>query len=324
MISRAAWMCSLVTLLAGVPCALVWAAHGSGVQPPAAATGAGAVVPKLDGRLSALVPAEPERYFELAEEAAAEQAVSPAARALARRLYVLAFATDAARPGPRAGELGPSCCLGLATLVSSETDRRWLRALAAQLAESRATAVPGAPRAVVRRAPEPPAGARLDLANALGLIRAGEGRAAAALLARPGVREAAGAYGGALSGGQGVVDAAATLAELATQAVPCRECRNRRFVLRSEPSGGGAAKVSRARLCPACAGVPGPRLTDAEVLAQLRVESAALRGVQQSWSAQVLADGGAPLRDPDPAEIPAAFQVDATKTVYRDGEWQKP
>lgn len=89
------------------------------VQPAAAPTRASSSdlasipLPRLGERLAGLAPDQPEAYFDLAEELAAESA-SPAARALARRLFVLAFTTDSARPGPRVGELGPSVCIALA------------------------------------------------------------------------------------------------------------------------------------------------------------------------------------------------------------------
>lgn len=290
---------------------------------------AGVPVPRLAERLAAMSPDQPEAYFELAEDLAAESAV-PAARGLARHLFVLAFSTDAARPGPRAGELGPSVCIALASLASSESDRRWLRGLGLQLAQARAqraTASTPAKPGPQARSPRGRSGAGslaagLDLANALGLIRAGNGRAAATLLNRPGVPEVIAAHGGLLAVDGGPLDAAKRLADLAEQNGPCRECHNRRFVNR--PDAASPSRTLRPRVCPVCGGSPGPRLSDDELLAQLRLESAALRGIQQSWSGQILSDSAAPLRDPDPAELPVAFRVDPTLSVFRNGKWQKP
>ena len=290
---------------------------------------AGVPVPRLAERLAGLSPDQPEAYFELAEDLSAEAAV-PAARGLARHLLVLAFTTDAARSGPRAGELGPSVCIALASLSSSESDRRWLRGLGMQLSQARAQrtvaiapAKPGPQaRAAKLRGASGSLAAGLDLANALGFIRAGNGRAAATLLNRPGVPEVIAAHGGLLSVDGGPLDAGKRLADLAEQSGPCRECHNRRFVLR--PDVASPSRTPRPRVCPVCGGSPGPRLSDDELLAQLRLESAALRGIQQSWSGQILSDSAAPLRDPDPAELPVTFRVDPTLSVFRNGQWQKP
>ncbi|MFN0012529.1 MAG: hypothetical protein ACKVS8_12895 [Phycisphaerales bacterium] len=282
-------------------------------------------VPALADRLAALSPDRPELYLELAEDVAAEAALpGGSARTLARHLYVLAFATDRQRSGPRRGELGPSACLGLASLASTDTDRRWLRGVAVELSESRTgTAKTGVPKA--KRPPLVADAAALDLANALGLIRAGDGRNAIRLLERPGVAEAIMAFGGVLSADKGQLDPVKNLQDLAGRWSSCRECGNRRFVSRADGKGPSPAVTSpRPRVCPLCSGSPGPRLSDDELLGQLRLESAVLRGVQQSWSAQILADGGRPLRDPDPEEVPASFRIDTSKTMYRNGAWQKP
>ncbi len=274
-------------------------------------------VPLLADRLAALSPGRPELYLELAEDVAAEAAL-PGARTLARHLYVLAFTTDRQRTGPRRGELGPSACLGLAGLASSDTDRRWLRGVAVELSESR-TATSSVRPPSVKRPSLVADTAALDLANALGLIRAGDGRNAIRLLTRPGVAEAIVAFGGVLLADKGQLDPVKNLQDLAERSSPCRECGNRRFVSRADGKG-----PTRPRVCPLCSASPGPRLSDDELLGQLRLESAVLRGVQQSWSAQILADGGRPLRDPDPDEVPAYFRVDIEKTVFRNGAWQKP
>jgi hypothetical protein len=96
---------------------------------------------------------------------------------------------------------------------------------------------------------------------------------------------------------------------------PCRECGNARGVTKPGPRG------PEVKLCSTCEGSPGPRLSDEEFIAYLRFESALLNGIQRSWGAQVMVDSGAPLRDPDPAELAATFGVDVGKPYWRNGAW---
>ena len=96
----------------------------------------------------------------------------------------------------------------------------------------------------------------------------------------------------------------------------CPECRNRRVTTRMV---GGTPTQT---LCLTCRGNPGPRLSSAEFTTQLRLEAALLHGIHRSWSAQVIADSGAPLRDLDPSELRATYRVDPARPFWREGEWR--
>ncbi len=268
-------------------------------------------VKDLDQRLGALDPAQPEGYFLLAEDLAAERQ-DPACRALARQLYALAGLADhrAARPS---GLLRP-VCLGLAELASSQSEKRWLRAMALQAGTDDERPDPKAgnrPRASPAEVTDRLA---LELATVLGYVRSGEGRRAQRLMERPGVTELLQTYQDLLDE-SGLSGGADRVIALAAQYPFCTECRNRRVV--SVPGD----KNRRFKICPRCAGVPGPRLETAEVLSQLRLESALLKGIHRLWSAQLAADGDRPLLDPDPEELAARLRLDPAAMFFRDGVW---
>jgi hypothetical protein len=151
----------------------------------------------------------------------------------------------------------------------------------------------------------------LNLATAMGLARAGEGKKAEGYLAREGVRELLATTQAAISGSASARDPVQKWIE---DWPVCPTCKNRRIVTRGNES----------TLCPYCDGNPGPRLSDEQLLKQYRAESLLLRGVYRSWSAQILADDGEPLRDPNPADLAASFGVDARATVWRKGAWVAP
>lgn len=268
-------------------------------------------IANLAFRLGELEPSKPEGYFLLAELVASE-AARPEARILARQLYTLAHDLDR-KSGARAG-LRTSCCLGLAAIEPRSDRQRWLMAMA------RVQAPPGANLPALSSRRSVLGGASdelvLELCAVLSYARAGEGRRAEVVLQRPGVSELLAACEVPLSeGGSGTQRILRAIADWPQ----CPDCKNRRFVMRSE----GTQKL-RERVCPTCGGVPGPRWPDNELVAQLRVESALLRGTQRAWSAQVLADGGSPLRDPEPDELAAEMGVDINATVWRNGRWTAP
>lgn len=262
---------------------------------------AGAAVPDLEARLEALTPAAPMEYFRLAEEVAYES-TTPEGAALARRLYLLAYLLDEDRGGPLS--LGTSVCLALADLAPSPEERQWLLALARVLDEGDAALRWSAGGDTL-------AGARRDVAfkaaTALGEFRAGRYRQAEDLLEEPGVADLLSRYDALLDGGLNAI-----LTVLRTDPPVCRECRNRRIV-RAESGG--------PRLCYTCGGDPGPGLRGQDLIRHLRLESLLLRGSQESWSAQLIVDGAEPLRAVDPDELPAWFEVDADRPIYRDGAW---
>ncbi len=280
---------------------------GTAVDPPASPAD------QFDARLAALDPAQPEGYFLLAEEVA-DSAANDSGRDLARRLYVLAYELDKARPpSPGKGRLGPSVCLGLVAIADKEDERRWLLALA-QSMDDRQAGPDWSPTVPAAGADE----VAFNLATVLGLSRAGEGRKAEKLLEKPGVSALLEKYDAALRV-RGIGGGAGAVRRAIRDWPMCPECRNHRVVLK--PGGGPEHGMV---LCPTCHGNPGPRLSDEELAQQLQVESALLKGNHRSWAAQVLSDGGAPLRDLDTAEIAATYGVDPSRPVWRHGAWEAP
>lgn len=264
----------------------------------------------LEARLEALDPANAEAYFLLGEEVAAEIPAAPAARRLAQQLFTLAYEINRARPEPDVA-LTRSVCLALSATVEG-ADRRWLLAMARSLDADR----PGPDFAAPAPGPSRREAA-LDLATVLGYVRSGEGRRAEQLLQRSGAGALLDQYE-ALLRGPGLDVGASTIRRYISQWPSCPECRNRRTTTRAHEGGGTTV------LCATCQGNPGPRLTDEEVLLQLRLESALLSGIQRSWAAQVAADSGAPLRDLDPGELAGTLGVDPAKRIWRGGRWVEP
>lgn len=254
-------------------------------------------------RLEGLSPANPDAYFLLGEEVA-DQANDMAARELAKQLYVLAFDLATDRPGR--SSLQAACCVALADLVKAEHDRRWLVALARTLDPRR---VP--PEWLARQAPATTDSAAYQVATVIGLVRSGQGGAARQLLERPEVKTAVESYD-RLMMNMGVAGGSAGLMREAGR-WPCPECQNERVVKRGNPP--------ESKLCPNCKGEPGPEMSGRDFVMQLRFESLILQGTQRSWAAQVTADGGAPLIDPEAGGLAAAFDVDPTLVLWRDGKW---
>ncbi|MBY0311171.1 MAG: hypothetical protein K2W85_03790 [Phycisphaerales bacterium] len=274
-------------------------------------------VPDLNRRLEALRPANPAGYFELGEEVAAE-AATDADRRLARDLYILALElsrkvtpagqSDApATLGPPDPLLARSVCLALAAMESADEQRRWLIALADTTgADLSAEPVP------IRTTTTSRDPAAFDLASALGSIRIGEGRRAQAILSRPGVAALFERVSKLLT--QNFGSGADQVRRHAEQWPTCPRCLNRRFIR----EGAGPTGVV---VCPHCLGTPGPRLSDEELLAQIRTESVLLSGQARSWAAQIVSDGGSPLRELDIDELARVFSVDPARPVWRNGQW---
>ncbi|HWB20908.1 MAG TPA: hypothetical protein VG711_11450, partial [Phycisphaerales bacterium] len=124
-------------------------------------------------RLNALNPAEPMKYFELAEEIA-DQAADEADLALARRLYGLAAVLDP-------DKLALSSCLALAQLAPADAEKRRLLALASILN----TSLLQFPNLAVSQEDIDP-GAAFAVSQAIALYRAGEGPRALSALKAPG------------------------------------------------------------------------------------------------------------------------------------------
>lgn len=289
---------------------LVSGPGASAEQPPSAAP-VQATAPlgeTLESRLAGLNPASPEGYFELGEEVAQDRH-DPARLALARTLFVLAFSLDRATPGQR---VAASSCLALADLATSERDRRWLISIADTIDGRRYRPD------WVRRAEESASSHTAYLAaTALGLVRSGDGIAARQVLEEPGVRPLLVKYERMLAPDS--ESGFTRFLEREAAKWPCPECHNDRIVKKT-----GTGRDVQYRLCTNCRGSPGPQFPLSGLITQLRFESALLSGIQRSWSAQVAADAGAPLRDPDPDELSKVFGVNVARTVWQDGAWVAP
>jgi hypothetical protein len=273
-------------------------------QQPAPAPSLAPALHEFKDRLAALTPSNPQGYFLLAEEIA-DGAEDQERSALAQTLYALAFELyRAAGDNQRAA----SCAIGLASTERLERSKRWLEAVAGAL--DRRYALPDWAVAATGSITDETA---LKAATVLGLARAGEGRDARKLYEQPGVADLMRRYERAM-GSSGETGSLSRLQKY-MDAWPCKECGNARVV------GRPGEKGSELRLCPTCKGNPGPRLSPDEYLAQLRFEAALLNGIQRSWAAQITVDQGAPLRDPDPAEVGATYGVDAARAFFRDGKW---
>ncbi len=277
-------------------------------------------VPNLEARLGALSPARPADYYLLAEDLAAERQ-APGARDLARHLLVLAVELD--RKAPRPGGTASSACLALAALANTQSERRWLRAIAAQFDPAAQTA-----DSALRVRVDPPRvsqHAALQVGSALSFLRAAEGRRALSILDRPGVWPVIEHYDAVLSP-QGELGGAAKIRRWAEEWPACPECRNKRTIARLEPGAPANSPpnspANRTILCPTCGGIPGPRLTPDELIGQLRLESVLLRGAHRLWSAQILSDAAEPLRDPNPDDLPILFRVDPRAVLWRAGRFE--
>lgn len=269
-------------------------------------------VADLESRLEALHPEDPMAYFRLGEEVAYEMPFL-AGRELARRLFVLAFELDRASEQPRG--LGTSVCLALAELSTDVNEQRWLRALAEALEGSLSDVRWSASFAVggADRAP-------LDLANAIGLARAGDVRHLRNMLSRFDVATVLRDAGMKPDEARSFVKHLEAVISRLRAHPPSRDIRRQtegELVVELEPTTGGN---------------PGPSLTEQEYLAQLRVEMLLLDGRPATWAAQMLMGGGAPLRDIDPAELAPSFAVDPARSVFRvpdgaawyEGAWVEP
>jgi hypothetical protein len=95
---------------------------------------------------------------------------------------------------------------------------------------------------------------------------------------------------------------------------PCPECHNERVVRKQ------GANPPEYRLCSTCRGDPGPRLTPAQLLAQIRVESMLL-GSGESSAPSIASEFATPLIDPDPAAVAKWYRVDPALCIWRSGGW---
>jgi hypothetical protein len=264
----------------------------------------------LADRLRALRPSDPESYLKLGEDVAA-WAEESKGRELARRLFGLAFVLDRQRSGGSTAPTATSACLALAQLASTSAERTWYLALARSLDRRLSL-----PNWASRR------GEAMDPATAylaslyVGLVRAGDTIRAQKVLLQPGVRELITRHERLLSpiGDTGGLNAL----EREMARWPCPECAGKRIVRKYQ------SIPPQYRVCSVCNGTLGPKIIPVELAAQLRFESRMLDGSARSWASEVLSDGGAPLMDVDPAEVPKILRMDPTQTLWREGLWLSP
>ncbi len=266
-------------------------------------------VTDLRQRLTSLDGSDALVYLELAEEVASETG-SREDRDLARELYAVAY--DLERATRARPEVMVGACLGLAVLEPTDDGSAWMIAVASLL-DPRTALGDGPSISSVSVSPQ----VALDAANALGLARAGKGRRARRLYDQPAVKQVFERYGGLLGGSGGL--SGVSRFERSLSDWPDSECGGTRMIMRRGENG------VEMFTCPTCRGNPGPPLSEEEFLNHLRFESRLLRGIQQSWGAQIAADGGAPLLDPDPDRVTdslaARYGIDASRRVWREGTW---
>jgi len=268
------------------------------LAPAQNAGSARSVVPDLEQRLRALTPEAPRAYLLLGEEVIHEMR-GREARELGRTLLVLAFELDRRRAEPEG--VGASTCYALASIAGSGPEARWLRALA-QAIEAREPLMDIASDRVEADAPSEDE-ARVVLAEAIALARAEKGQGVERMLEQPEVAEV-------LEDVESRLGGADRMFERAARRPVCPECGNRRTVPSLDRDGDPLI------LCPTCNGNPGARLSDEEFLDSLAVEADLLDARIETWSGQLLIDGGAPAREADISSLSGFYGVDASRPYW--------
>ncbi|MCC6227656.1 MAG: hypothetical protein IT432_00315 [Phycisphaerales bacterium] len=288
------------TVTAGPPSSQV-----TGISAPASWRGDAVLTDEILARLSSISPGDPESLLRAGEDIAAMG--TPLSVRVARRMLAGAIEVDRTRAD---GRVAAGACLLLAELSTNEPDRRWFAALA------RAMEAAGTNRSWLRLGEEAyNAEAAYNAACVVGLVRAGDGLAARQILNEPGVRQVLLDHERLLS----TIGEPGGLAYLEKEAGrwPCPECRNDRVVRTV------IDRQAQYKLCPTCNGNPGPVLGDDAVILQLRLEARLLHGVQRSWAAQLAADHGLPLDDPDPDDLSNVLGFDSLAIVFKNGGWYR-
>jgi len=259
----------------------------------------------LDDRLESLHPSDPERYYLLGEEVAAEARTEEQV-GLAQHLYVLAIVLGAEDPALRS--MAASACIALSDITRAEADRRALRAIAGSL-DARYGSRDWSRSTEIVLTDE----LAYEAATTLGMIRAGWGTLVRDNLKRQDIRTIIDTYSSLITGtaNQNILPELERMAEQ----WPCPECHNERIVTKRH-----TGRIER-RLCYTCNGNPGPSLSREQLIGHLRFEAHVLQSSPRSWGAQIAADLGAPLRDADINDLPVRFGVDPQRPIYRSGQW---
>ncbi|GJM18458.1 MAG: hypothetical protein DHS20C14_06710 [Phycisphaeraceae bacterium] len=275
------------------------------VDPPAPAP----VVPARTP-LDNLSPDHPERYLIAAEDLLAR--AEPAAdAALVRELLARAILLGHRRGQPT---VSASACLVLIDpdhpeLLRTDADRLWLSALARSLEPALVRPDWLAPSARWEHA----RGAVPAAALALARLRNGDPRRARLVLDEPGVLDALRASP-ELAAVRGPLTVEQFFEEYG-DTWPCPTCRGDRFV---ESTGTNPRTYER---CPHCAGDPGPRLSDGDLIMMLRAELALAGGGSSSWARALASTDASPLREPDPEHIASVLSLNLSNLYRRDGAW---
>lgn len=270
---------------------------------PARPAGEGEVIgdlrlPDLATRLAALDTSDAQACFLLAEEFAFEFQTEEGGT-MARTLFVLAHEADR-KPGQHRG-LSAHVYIALASMARNETERRMLTALATSDGGSAGPMDAGADAG-----PGVVSDGALELAEAIGLARAGDGRGVRDRLRKPAVQAA-------LVGLGEDAPFIRRLLENADAAGVCPTCKNRRVIRNQVP---GDERESLDTLCPICRGNPGPKLNPDELARTLDAECRLLGSSSSRWSAQHWLDHGRAFQDPDPSELAARYGVDPRRTRW--------
>lgn len=287
----------------------------------------------LDARLAALTPDDPLAYFLLAEDAADMSQAD-----LARQLFVLAAHLDPAR-------FERSACLALADLADRQGDGESQRTLLGMASMAfgghAADVVPadaGASPAVAASSGVGEVSPLTDRERAfrhaasrvsatLGYYRLGQGqRALAAFDVGPESEAIVRNYGRAF-GSLGRVLA------FCRSYPRCPNCKSERVVKCSACRGTGVAEGRRDCptcggdkfvVCSTCRGRPGEAVSDEQLDAMLRFEVGLLARRGSTWPLQLDLDEGRPRPALESHRLPAMFNIDPTRTLYRDGQWLAP
>ena len=274
-------------------------------------------LPALSQRLIALDTNDALACFLLAEEVAEEFDTEPA-RHLARTLLVLAHEAAQSADRPDSAALSRSVMLALASLARDDQERLLMEALA----ESEGATSTGASAASNSLAPIDPVA--LEIAEAIGHYRAGDGRTTRDISRKPHIQS----Y---LARWADILRHTRIALEGAEDSLSCTNCRNRRTIRNQVPGQPGETVDT---LCPVCRGNPGPELAPVLFARLLGEEARLLNAEPRSWHAQFWIDQGRPFDDPTGSDLASRFGVDPKLTRWTpsaeqpsnpfEGSWVEP
>jgi len=273
----------------------------------------------IENRLAALRPDQPGDYFKLAEDAADQRGYD-----LAEHLFVLAAYLDNA-------QFGRSACLAIADIAlrQKDTERaRQMRALARLFpGPDRSAAISfdesQSPEAEYRHA-----GALVSAL--LGFYRTGNGSRGLKALDLDQQ-----SYSILAEYEQGIKHVSEILAYCRDN-TRCDLCENKLYIqspgtkkLQPRRKDDPASRITRPdahdrfEVCPRLHTYL-PQLSDEEITREINIETALTGGRQARWGGQLALDGDQPRSVLDPSLLNRLLGIDATRTIYRDGQWTTP